>query len=343
MVDFLRAREGDLIKTKSGVIFDVKGVVHPPDKIIAFPRYIPSLEGKRREMGGSYVKVYNLNERFEYLKKAAPSLIVFDQVFGEALCEVPRKAVTKHYMPVQKLSELRKTEELSDLEQKAVLLAELLRKVAVIPWESIGVSGSIMAGLFTTQSDIDPIVYGAENCRRVYAALESMLEDESSLFKRYTQNELQVLFEFRSKDTLMSFEDFGNVEGRKAFQGKFEGVDFFVRFVKDWDEICEEYGDLCYNNVGYAKLTGVIADDSEALFTPCAYKLKNVKVLEGKRVDRICEVVSFRGRFCKQAKTGEKIVAQGKVEHVKDNRGDNEFHRLILGNMPQDYMALSHR
>ena len=38
----MRAREGDLIKTKSNVVFDVKGLVHPADKIIAFPRFIPS-------------------------------------------------------------------------------------------------------------------------------------------------------------------------------------------------------------------------------------------------------------------------------------------------------------
>ena len=37
----MRAREGDLIKTKSNVVFDVKGLVHPADKIIAFPRFIP--------------------------------------------------------------------------------------------------------------------------------------------------------------------------------------------------------------------------------------------------------------------------------------------------------------
>jgi predicted nucleotidyltransferase len=37
----MKAREGDLIKTKSNVVFDVKGLVHPPNKIIAFPRFIP--------------------------------------------------------------------------------------------------------------------------------------------------------------------------------------------------------------------------------------------------------------------------------------------------------------
>jgi len=337
----VQAREGDLIQTGGDVIFDVKGLVHPPDKVIAFPRYIPSVEGKRGRGGSLYGKVYNLAERFEYLKRHAPSLIVADSVFGETLCEVPTSAVAKHYKPIEKLVELRKAKKLADLERKAVLLAEILKEAADIPWGSIGISGSIMAGLFTPQSDIDPIVYGVENCRKAYSALQRLLTDETSRFKPYTQNELRALFDFRSKDTMMSFEDFNRVEERKAFQGKFEGVDYFVRFVKDWNEITEKYGDVCFRNMGYAKIAAEIADDSEALFTPCTYRLENVDVIEGPSVKPITEIVSFRGRFCEQAKIGERIVAQGKVEHVTDARSNREFYRLILGNKPQDYMALT--
>jgi hypothetical protein len=47
------AREGDLIKHKSNVIFDVKGLIHPEGKIIAFPRYIPDPQGPRHGNGAS--------------------------------------------------------------------------------------------------------------------------------------------------------------------------------------------------------------------------------------------------------------------------------------------------
>ena len=92
----MRAREGDLIRTGDNVILDVKGLVHPPGKIIAFPRYIPSAEGKRGTGGTLYGKVYNLAERFQYLQRYAPSLIVADPVFGETLCEVPVGSITLH-------------------------------------------------------------------------------------------------------------------------------------------------------------------------------------------------------------------------------------------------------
>ena len=139
----------------------------------------------------------------------------------------------------------------------------------------------------------------------------------------------------------MSFEDFAAVEPGKAFQGKFRETDYFIRFVKDWNQINEQYGDVCYKNCGYAKITATIADDSETLFTPCTYGIENAKVVEGSKLQPILEIVSFRGRFCVQAEKSEAIIVQGKVERVTDKKKEREYYRIILGNKPSDYMALS--
>ncbi len=336
----MQAREGDLIRTNDNVIFDVKGLVHPPNKIVAFPRYLPDTSGTRGHSGNLYAKIYNLADRFTYLQMKTPWLIVPDPVFGERLCEVPVAAVTKHYDPIKKLRMLRSAKKLEPLEQKVVTLAEELKEAAGIPWSSIGVSGSVMAKLFTLQSDIDPLVYGTENCLKAYEALQTLLKDNRSKFKAYTKSELQTLFDFRSKDTIMSFEDFESVEMRKAFQGKYEGTDYFVRFVKDYDEITEKYGDICYQWAGDSKISATVVDDTEALFTPCTYKIENVKMLSGTKVESVSEIVSFRGRFCEQAKPGEKVEVQGKVEQVTDKRDGKVHHRIIIGNKPADYMAL---
>ncbi|MEM1536899.1 MAG: DNA polymerase subunit beta, partial [Candidatus Bathyarchaeia archaeon] len=107
-------------------------------------------------------------------------------------------------------------------------------------------------------------------------------------------------------------------------------------------EIGERYGGIHYRNCGYAKIEADVVDDLEAIFTPCTYKIENVKVIEGPKLQPIKEIVSFRGRFCEQARKGETIVAQGKIEHVMDNRSGSEYFRLILGNRPEDYMILKH-
>ena len=338
----MMAREGDLIKTVSNVVFDVKGLVHPKDKVIAFPRFIPSAQGTRQGKDALYGKVYSLGDRFKYLQENHPDLIVFDPVFGETLCEVPIDQIAEHYQPTEKLASLHTSKNLSTLEGKALRLATTLKEKAGIPWSAIGISGSIMAGLTNEKSDIDPLVYGVENSRKAYAALQELFKTEDSGFKPYSRSELQTLFDFRSKDTQMSFDDFVAVESRKTFQGMFMGTDYFIRFVKDWTESGEQYGDVCFINSGYAKIVANIADDSDALFTPCTYKLKDVEVVEGPKLSPITEISSFRGRFCQQATVGEAVEAQGKVELVTNNKNRTEHYRLIIGNKPSDYMVLCH-
>ncbi|MDR1992808.1 MAG: hypothetical protein LBQ98_04820 [Nitrososphaerota archaeon] len=338
---FMRAREGDLIKTKNGIVFDVKGTLHPLDKFVAFPRFIPSTQGTRKGTACLYDKVYSLDARFKYLKENCPEFIVFDSIFDETLCEVPVDQIVEHYRPNEKLSALRATKNLSTLEEKALNLATELQHKTGIPWSSIGISGSILVGLTTPDSDIDPIVYGTENSFKAYIALQE-LQKTFSGFKPYTAMELRALYAFRSQDTWMSFDDFSAVESRKAFQGMYQGTDYFIRFVKEQTEIPLQYGDLQYQNMGYGKILARVSDAQEALFTPCSYRLERVCVLEGLELAPLEEVVSFRGRFCMQAKAGEWIEAQGKIEQVINKKSNTKHYRLILGNKPQDYMILSH-
>jgi hypothetical protein len=194
--------------------------------------------------------------------------------------------------------------------------------------------------LHTPASDIDPIVYGSKACYKVYSALGSLSEDDKSPVKRYSSKELKELFDFRSKDTAMPFEDFVRTESRKVLQGKFMGRDYFIRFVKDWNEIEEKYGTILYKPEGYAKIRATVADNSEAIFTPCCYRIDNVEVLEGTRIEAVEEIASFRGRFCEQARKGETVIAQGKVEKLQ-KEGEREQYRLLLGNKPSDHMILA--
>jgi predicted nucleotidyltransferase len=331
--------EGDLILIRDGSIFDVKGLIHPPSKVVAFPRFILDSSGDREHRGCKYRKIYNISARFEFLEQNFPQFIVYDSVFDEKLCEVPMEKVKNQYKPANRLRELRHCTRLDDLEKDALNFVEILKGYGNIPWTTIGISGSLLVKLHKPDSDIDPIIYGSKNCRKVYEALKSLTQDSKSLVKTYTTEDLQKLFQFRVKDTRMTFKDFEKTESRKVLQGKFKNRDYFLRFVKDWSEIEAEYGVVCYKNVGYAKIEAVIEDDSEAIFTPCTYKINNVETCEGVHFP-IEEISSFRGRFCEHARTGEAVIAQGKVERVTDNRQNREYFRLLLGNKPSDFMTL---
>jgi len=337
----MKAREGDYIEDFSGTIFDVKGLVHPPDRIVAFPRFTPNLTGERKRANVIYNKVYALSERFAFLEEKFPQYVVYDKVFNERLCEVPVEAVKHHYKPVDRLQDLRHGDKLDKAESQALQFIEILGKTANVPWNKLGISGSILVKLHTPASDIDLIVYGSKACYKVYSALASLLEDDKTPVKHYSsKKELKELFDFRSRDTAMGFEDFVRTESRKVLQGKFMGRDYFIRFVKDWNEIEEKYGTILYKPEGYAEIRATVVNDSEGIFTPCRYKIDNVEVLEGTRIESIEEIVSFRGRFCEQARKGETVIAQGKVEKLQ-KEGEREHYRLLLGNKASDYMILA--
>lgn len=336
----MKAREGDMIETDGNLIFDVKGQVHPPDSIVAFIRYFPDENGKRIKNGRRFGKVYSLSRRYALLKERFSEFLVYDPIFDETICEVSLDRVVEHYEPAATLQEIRSSTELDPLQSRALHYAELLKEAAGVSWKALGISGSIMIGLHTLESDIDVIVYGSKNCRKVYTALRSMFNSKHELVRPYTLNELKTLFEFRSKDTGTGFEDFLRTEQRKVMQGKFVETDYFVRFVKDWNEIGENYGDVRYRNVGYSKIEAKVVDDSESTFTPCTYEVENVNPIEGFKSKTVTEIASFRGRFCEQARTGEIVVAAGKVEHITDSRRKQEYNRLLVGGRPSDFIML---
>jgi predicted nucleotidyltransferase len=216
----------------------------------------------------------------------------------------------------------------------------LLRKTANVPWGQMGISGSILVGLHNSASDIDPVVYGSKNCSRVYSALNTLIKETGGLVRPYSTKDLKRLFYSRSQETVASFKDFVRTEMRKILQGKFMDSDYFIRFVKNWEEIDEKYGWVRYFPEGYAKIKARVIDNSEMIYTPCTYKIDNVELLQGKNVEPIEEIVSFRGRFCEQAKIGETVVAQGKVERM-DEDGSIKKYRLLLGNKVSDNMVLA--
>ena len=167
-----------------------------------------------------------------------------------------------------------------------------------------------------------------------------MFKNKDNPVKAYDLDGLRELFDFRSKDTNVSFEDFVRTDSRKVSHGKFMNKHFFIRFVKDLNEISEQYGNIIYKPEGNAKIKATIADDSEALFTPCTYKLANVQTIEGNKTKPIEEIVSFRGRFCEHAKSGETVIAEGKLERIQQ-KGKRDYFRLLLGSKPSDHMILT--
>lgn len=330
--------EGDFIEDKNNLIFDVKGLIHPSDRVIAYLRYYPDVEGERtRKNGKKYRKVYSLEDREKYLRKHFPEYIYFDSIFGVELEGVLRTEILKVYKPDDRLQNLLKRGASDHLEKNIILFTETLHEESKIPMNKMGVSGSVLVDLTKPSSDIDIIVYGEKNCRDAYDTLRNLFNKKNSPIKAYNEEELRKLYNFRVKDTLMSYSAFLFSEKRKCMSGEINGKDFFMRFLKEPSEISERYGDTNYVSLNNARIEGLVLDDKEAIFTPCKYIIEHNKTLKGD-APRISEIVSFRGRFCDQVREKERFIAQGKIEKVI-TKGES-YYRLLLGGGKEDFLIV---
>lgn len=332
----VRAREGDFIETWDELIFDVKGLVHPPNRVVAYLRYVPDGRGRRERAGIKYRKVYSLFDRAKLLAKRWPDYLWRDPFFDREVQAVPVDKVKEHHLPTERFAQLRSATILNEQEQLAVDLAETLAKEARIPASKIGLSGSILVGLHTAKSDIDLLLYGSNASRKCHSKLRILLETCSQGFRPYTRSDLRKLYAQRGLGAAVPFETFAKHERLKVLQGKFRGTDYFIRCVKEWNEWPEDYGDRKYSQVGRATVRATISEDCESIFTPCIYHVVDASVT-GKH-PAPAEIVSFRGRFCEQAHIGEKVLAKGTLEKIADER--RVTYRLVIGENPLDCLVV---
>jgi predicted nucleotidyltransferase len=353
--------EGFYLETTDGLFFAVKGLVHPPDRVIGVLRFLPDSDNalritrstnpldqaytaplpasQRHRNGIVYRRVYHFDEQVTLLTRLDPLYLAFDPVFGEQLQGVPWDHIVAVHDPRTGLAQLQRRKELDPVERDTLAFAALLKKEAEIPESALGVSGSVLIGLHTSASDLDLVVYGEPYAHAVQAVLRNYLASPGvGPIRSLDEQGLATLYAARVTESHMSFEDFVRHEQRKVIQGYFCRREYFIRFVQYPTSINESYGDRTYHPIGWTTIRARVNDDRQALFTPCCYGITDVQFPNNESISNLTEIISFRGRFCEQARVGETLVAAGKVERVHVTEKDRVWHRLLVGNQTDDYI-----
>jgi len=272
----------------------------------------------------------DLLETFNFLE-AHSDYLYNSSVMGIRMSAVPLNKISVHFKPEEKMSQLMLMEEPDVLQRKVVDLANLISDESGVSIEYFGVTGSVLLDIHRDFSDIDLIIYGMKNSELVKEMLIQLSEERKSPICRFDAEKANEWCIEKSRRFPLTYKEARVLFKKKWGRGLFNGTMFSVHPVKLEEEVSEKYGDRIYKPEGMIKIEAVVYDASEADFLPSVYKIGDVKVLEGNKVEDICEVASYEGLYGGIAEEDEKILVYGKLERVLDKRIGREYHRVLVG------------
>jgi uncharacterized protein len=288
----LKARIRDFFLTKEGWIFAVADYSHP-NGLRSMLRYVPDAEGEREADGIRYRKM-DFDPAYEFLRRERPD-------WAQDLHVVPLSHVQRFYSPSEGL--LSVAEQDPRVGTIAVLLAE-----AGVPWEQMGITGSMLLGLHGPSSDIDFVVYGPLwwKARDIVAQAKARGIigdiDELTWKKIYTKRKPEI-----------TFDEFMLHEKRKGNRGMIQGTYFDLLFTREWNQIQTQ---LAGKPAGEGRIEARVTNADFAFDSPAIFHLDHPEVKE---------IFCYSHTYSGQALPGETIDAKGVLEETAQGL------RLVVG------------
>ncbi len=322
----MRARPRDFIYTTDNLFFATTNYLHPEDRIISFLRYIPDINGDRSLNNQRYSKV-DSNQAYKFLIENFNKYLFDCDITNVEMMGVPLENVEKLMHPTDRLREIMDAQNRDKLLNKVVKLAETLHEYTGLSYNKMGISGSILPGLYKEDvSDIDFVIYGLKNHRNIMDAFAN-IKKENGILKGIEEEYWKRLYQKRLKDSSLTYEEFQWYENRKHNRGIIDGTLFDILQTRDWDEITGSYGSIRYEPMGIIEVECTVKDALAAFDNPAVYKVDDLKTIKGPEVP-VTEIVSYTHTYAGQAREGENIIARGKLEKFI---GEKKGYRLVVG------------
>ena len=320
--------DGDTFTTKEGFVFNVFGYEHPTDRIFAFLKYIPAdLKGLFRirylENTWRYGKqklfraerLYTAQNYQSFLKtfrRHFPEYVYFCPFRGKEVISAPLSSVKQVFVPKQCLQTLSKLEGRDHLQEMTLDLINLLSSESGVGIEDFGIHGSVALNMHTPKSDIDVVVYGAANFRR----LETMV-------KRLVRR------------GVLSYKFSSRLDAARCYKARYLNKIFMYNAVRQREEINSEYGLQKYIPIKTVSFECRIKDDNEAMFRPAVYSIEGYEPADSassvapNNVPML--VVSMIGCYRNVARKGDAIRVSGMLEHVENVETRQAFNQVVVG------------
>jgi predicted nucleotidyltransferase len=320
--------DGDTFVTEEGFIFNVFGYEHPNDRFFAFLKYIPYKFRKLfhvrfLERNWKYEqmqlfraeKLYtaqNYQAFLEAFRNNFPKYVYFCPFRGKEVISAPLSSIKKVYVPRDCLHFLTKLKHKDNLEKMTVDFIDLLSSESGIGMEDFGVHGSVALNMHTPKSDIDIVVYGMQNFRKLEKTIGKLVEAET----------LSYLFNNR-------------LDATRKYKGQYKNKVFMYNAIRKPEEVNSKYGAFKYSPIDHVKFRCTVEDDKEAMFRPAIYKIKDYEpanptsALPKNKIPEL--VVSMIGCYRNIARQGDKIKVSGMLEQVENVETCNVFHQVVVG------------
>ncbi len=333
----------DFIEDKDGFMYCVVGYVHPPNRVLAYLKYVPSNKENIRTIwfrGGirynrvlEYYSSVAVAESFKILEKTKPHYIYYDEVFNIKFIGIPLSEIGKHYLPEARLKEIVEQGTSDALERDLVELTEFLCNESGIKLNYFGISGSILLRIHNPKySDMDLTIYGIRESWKLLEIIKDITEKQNIIALPSEDVLKKWAFEVSKHHPLTPKEAF-RMYVEKRTRLMYKGCRIFsLHPILLPHEISEKYGDRVYLPKGLAKIRGRVVENKLSIFLPGTYAIDDVEVIEGaKKYCEIREVVTFEGLYSGLLDLDEEFIAYGKVEEVYDKVGEKKFLRLVIG------------
>ena len=321
-------RDGETLFTEEGFIFYVFGYEHPQNRVFAFLKYIPSslahlfpirflkqkwnLEGIELSRPEKLYTPQNYQKFLETFRKNFPHYLYCCPFRGKEVLSVPLDKIRRVYLPGECLQRIFQKEHKDGIQQDAVELVSLLSEKSGVPLKDFGIHGSVGLNMHSEYSDIDLVVYGSENFKKLETAVNRLAEEE--VFSHVCTKKI----------------DFA-----RKHRGRFHDRRFVYNAVRRYEEIDVQHGRLKYTPVKDVDFSCEVVDDSENMFRPAVYPIKNYvaddsasELPEGQVPDR---VLSMIGYYRNVARKGDCVRVSGTLERVENVETGKVRYHVVVG------------